>query len=130
MSFRLLTPAQVETLHDLILNPGELPGRAQDKSLDGALARVDNRLVYGMIEDVFDLAAAYAAAISQGHCFNDGNKRTAYRSMIVCLKLNGVTLTHETEEIGQQVIRLAQGLIEEDAMAQWLRTKSGESGPA
>ena len=54
MSFLLLTPAQVETLHDLIFNPGELPGRAQDKSLDGALARVDNRLVYGMIEDVFE----------------------------------------------------------------------------
>ena len=130
MSFRLLTPAQVETLHDLILNPGELPGRAQDKSLDGALARVDNRLVYGMIEDVFDLAAYYAAAISQGHCFNDGNKRTAYRAMIVCLKLNGVTIAHETEETGQQFIRLAQGHIDAEEMAQWLRTKSGESGPA
>lgn len=128
MSFRLLTPAQVETLHDLILNTGELPGRAKDKSLDGALARVDNRLAYGMIEDVFDLAAAYAAAISQGHCFNDGNKRTAYRSMLVCLKLNGVTITHETEEIGQQIIRLAQGLIAEHDMAEWLRTKAGERG--
>lgn len=129
MTFRLLTPAQVETLHDLILNPGELPGRAQDKSLDGALARVDNRLVYGMIEDVFDLSAAYAAAISQGHCFNDGNKRTAYRAMIVCLKLNGVTITHDTEEIGQLIIRLAQGLIGDDEMAGWLRTMASESGP-
>lgn len=130
MSYRVLSADLVEMIHDAVLNPGELPGRAQDKSLDGALARVDNRLVYGMIEDVFDLAAAYAAAISQGHCFNDGNKRTAHQSMDICLDLNGVEITWNTEEIGQQIIRLAQGLIDEDAMAQWLRTKSGESGPA
>ncbi len=61
-----------------MLNPGELTGRARDKSLEGALARVDNRLAYGLIVDVFDLAAATAVAIAQGHCFNDANKRTAH----------------------------------------------------
>lgn len=125
MSFLLLTVEQVETLHDLVLNPGELPGRARDKSLDGALACVDNRILYGMIEDVFDLAAAYAEAIAQGHCFNDANKRTAYRAMIVCLKLNGVLLTHDTEDTGQQIIRLAQGQIDAGAMADWLRARAG-----
>ncbi|SEK67284.1 death on curing protein [Roseovarius azorensis] len=125
MSFLLLDSEQVETLHDLVLNPGELSGKARDKSLDGALARVDNRLVYGMIEDVFDLAAAYAEAIAQGHCFNDANKRTAYRAMIVCLKLNGVSVSHGTEEIGQQIIRLAQGLIDAGDVAEWLRARAG-----
>ena len=57
MSFLLLTEEDVDALHDLVLNPGELPGRARDKSLDSALARVENRLAYGMIGDVFDLAA-------------------------------------------------------------------------
>ena len=57
MSYLLLSVEQIETLHDLVLNPVELPGKALNKSLEGALARVDNRLVYGMIEDVFDLAA-------------------------------------------------------------------------
>lgn len=125
MSFLLLSAEQIETLHDLVLNPGELPGRALDKSLEGALARVDNRLVYGMIEDVFDLAAAYAEAIAQGHCFNDANKRTAYRAMIVCLRLNGVTLTHDTEDVGQRIIRLAQRLDDAGDMAEWLRAQAG-----
>lgn len=125
MSFLLLTVEQVDTLHDLVLNPGELPGRARNKSLDGALARVDNRILYGMIEDVFDRAAAYAEAIAQGHCFNDANKRTAYRTMMVCLKLNGVLLTHQTEDTGQQIIRLAQGQIDAGAMADWLRARAG-----
>lgn len=124
MSFLLLSVEQVDALHDMVLNPGELPGRAQDKSLEGALSRVDNRLIYGMIGDVFDLAAAYAAAIAQGHCFNDGNKRTAYRVMIVCLKLNGVTIRHDTEDIGQMIISLAQGLVNEEDMAGWLRGKT------
>lgn len=125
MNFLLLSVEQVETLHDLVLNPGELPGRALDKSLSGALARVDNRLAYGMIEDVFDLAAAYAEAIAQGHCFNDANKRTAYRVMIVCLRLNGVTMTHDTEDVGQRIIRLAQRLDDAGEMADWLRAQAG-----
>ena len=121
MSFLLLSAEQVETIHDRILNPGELQGRARDKSLDGALGRVDNRLVYGMIGDVFDLAAAYAAAIATGHCFNDGNKRTAYRCMIVCLALNGIRIEHETNDIGDRIILLAQGKIDESDLAAWLR---------
>ena len=127
MSFVILNAELVEVLHDAALNPGELPGRAQDKSLEGALSRVDNRLLYGMIDDVFDLAAAYAAAVSQGHCFNDGNKRTAFDSMNFCLEMNGVTVTWATEEVGQKIIALAQGLLPEDDLADWLRGKATES---
>lgn len=58
MSFRLLSAVIVDTIHDAVLNRGELHGMAGDKSLDGALARVDNRLAYGMITDEFDLASA------------------------------------------------------------------------
>lgn len=124
MSFVLLDPVSVEALHDMVLNPGELAGRARDKSLEGALARVDNRLIYGMIGDIFDLAAAYATAIATGHCFNDANKRTAYRAMLVCLRLNGVTITHDTAEAGDRIIALAQRLIGEEEMAEWLRMKA------
>lgn len=128
MSFLLLSAVQVEALHDMVLNPGELPGRAQDKSLEGALSRVDNRLIYGLIEDIFDLAAAFATAIATGHCFNDGNKRTAYRTMLVCLKLNGVSMDHGTEEIGDRIILLAQGHLQEPDFADWLRGKAQGGG--
>ncbi len=125
MNFVLLSAELVEAIHDAALNPGELPGRALDKSLESALARVDNRIHYGMIDDVFDLAAAYAAAISQGHCFNDANKRTAFDSMNFCLEANGMRIAWTTEEIGQQIIRLAQGLIDAGGMAEWLRARAG-----
>ena len=112
---------RIQAVHDEVLNPGELQGRARDKSLDAAMGRVDNRLAYGMIVDVFDLAAANAIAVGRGHCFNVGNKRTAFRAMNAVLALNGVQLVWDPVDVGQTIIRAAQGLIEEPDLAQWLR---------
>ena len=125
MNFVLLSADLVDALHDAVLNPGELPGRARDKSLDAALARVDNRLAYGMINDFFDLAAAYAVAIARGHCFNDGNKRTAFRAMNAALALNGIRITWDTVEVGQAIIRCAQGVMADGDLADWLRVEAG-----
>lgn len=125
MSFVLLSPDMVEALHDSVLNSGEIPGRARDKSLESALARVDNRLAYGMIADVFDLAAAYAVVVARGHCFNDGNKRTAFRAMNAALALNGIRMRFDTEEIGQIIIRCAQGKMDDGDLADWLRDRAG-----
>lgn len=124
MTFILLSAKLVDLIHDQVLNPGEIPGRARDKSLEGALARVDNRLTYGMVEDAFDLAAAYAIAIARGHCFNDAKKRTAFRAMHAVLALNGVQMSFETEETGQAIIRAAQRLMDEGELALWLRQRA------
>jgi death on curing protein len=121
MTFALLSVELVIDIHDAVLNPGELPGLALDKSLDGALARVENRLAYGLIEDAYDLAAAYAIAIAQGHCFNDANKRTAFRAMVAVLAFNGVHSTWTATEIGPVIIRAAQRLLDEGELAHWLR---------
>lgn len=121
---KLLSAELVEAIHDEVLNPGELAGRARDKSLEGALARVDNRLAYGMIGDVFDLAAAYAMAIARGHCFNDGNKRTAFRSMQICLVLNEVEMVWVVEDVGPMIVRCAQGGVEDGDFAEWLRERA------
>jgi death on curing protein len=124
MTFILLNAELVERIHDNVLNPGELPGRARDKSLEGALARVDNRLTYGMIKDAFDLAAAYAIAIAQGRFFTDGNKRTAQRAMDVCLALNGIQISWSHEDIGPTIIRAARRLMDEGELAEWLRQRA------
>jgi death-on-curing protein len=114
----------VVDIHDEVLNPGELTGLALDKSLEGALARVENRIAYGLIDDVFDLAAAYAVAIAQGHCFNDANKRTAYRALQICLVANGGPARFTATEIGPVIIRAAQRLLDEGELADWLRKHS------
>ena len=116
----LLDAQTVEAIHDAVLNPGELAGRAGDKSLDATLARVDNRVIYGMIGDAFDLAAAYAVVIARGHCFNDGNKRTAYETMAVALEANGYPMEFDHTQIGPLIIDIAQGKADEDDLAAFI----------
>mgnify|MGYP001380223736 FL=1 len=121
MSFILLTVDHIIAIHDEVLEPNELQGMAGDKSLEGALSRVDNRLKYGLIEDIYSLAASYAAAVSQAHCFNDGNKRTAFQVMDIILDLNGVNTIWDVEEVGQKIVLLSQSKLDEADLAQWLR---------
>ena len=121
MSFLLLSVDHIIAIHDEVLELNELQGMAGDKSLEGALSRVDNRLKYGLIEDIYSLAASYAAAISQAHCFDDGNKRTAFQVMDIILDLNGINAIWDVEEVGQKIVLLSQSKIDEADLAQWLR---------
>jgi death-on-curing protein len=123
MTFVLLSVEHVIAVHDHVLDGHELQGMASGKFLDGSLGRVENRLNYGLIEDVFALAASYAAAVSQAHCFNDGNKRTAFQVMDLVLDLNGVQIDWNTESVGQKIILLAQSKLDEVEFAAWLRAQ-------
>ncbi|MDB9970301.1 type II toxin-antitoxin system death-on-curing family toxin [Porticoccaceae bacterium] len=121
MNFLLLSVDHIIAIHDEVLELHELQGMAGDKSLEGALSRVDNRLKYGLIEDIYSLAASYATAISQAHCFNDENKRTAFQVMDIILDLNGINAIWDVEEVGQKIVLLSQSKIDEADLAQWLR---------
>lgn len=121
MSFLLLSVDHIIAIHDEVLEPNELQGMAGDKSLEGALSRVENRLNYGLIEDIYSLAASYAAAVSQAHCYNDGNKRAAFQVMDLILDLNGINAIWDVEEVGQKIVLLSQSKLDETDLAQWLR---------
>jgi death on curing protein len=121
MSFLLLSVDHIIAIHDEVLEPNELQGMAGDKSLEGALSRVENRLNYGLVEDIYSLAASYAVAVSQAHCFNDGNKRTAFQVMDLILDLNGINVTWDVEVVGQKIVLLSQSKLDEADLAQWLR---------
>lgn len=121
MSFLLLSVDHIIAIHDEVLEPNELQGIAGDKSLEGALSRVDNRLKYGLIDDIYSLAASYATAISQAHCFNDRNKRTAFQVMDLILDLNEIHAIWDVEEVGQKIVLLSQSKLDEADLAQWLR---------
>ena len=89
---KLLSAESVLFIHEQVINPHELQGLAGNKSLDAVMARVENRIQYGMIADSYDLAACYAVVIGTGHVFNDANKRTAFRTMTSCLRTNGLDI--------------------------------------
>jgi death-on-curing protein len=121
MEFVLLTVEDVEYLHEQVLYPGELAGSAGDKSLAGVLARVENRLAYGMISDAYELVATYAVVLVVGDVFNDENKRTAFTCMNISLTLNGIEPTFNVMEAADLIIEAAQGRVDEAALAEWLR---------
>lgn len=116
-----LSSERVIAIHEKVLGPNELQGMALNKSIESILARVDNRIAYGMIEDVFELAASYACYIAVGHVFNDGNKRTAFTAMDTCLRINGIELDFDTVETSEMIIKAAQGVVDEKELAEWLR---------
>jgi death-on-curing protein len=124
----LIDAEGVIAVHDRVLNPGELAGLAGDRSLEGALARVENRIAYGLIGDVQDLAAAYAVALARGHVFNDGNKRTAFAVMELVLRLNGAGGSHDAMAAADWIVAVAAGARGEAELAGWLRAEAGGAG--
>ena len=117
-----ISAADVVEIHDLVIGPDELQGLAQDKLIEAVIARIDNRIAYGMIRDVYELAACYACYIAVGHAFHDANKRTAFACMDTCLALNGIELNYEFQVAGDQIIKAAQGIVDEMELAAWLRS--------
>ena len=118
---KCLTARDVAEIHDLVIGKHELQGMAGDKSLEAVFARIDNRMSFGMINDVFDLAACYACFLAMGHVFNEANKRTAFACMDLCLALNEIELDYDPEEIGDLMVRSARGAVDEIELSDWLR---------
>ena len=124
MEFKLLSVDLVIVLHDAAINQTELQGLAGDKSLEGSLSRVEFRINYGLITDAYDLAAMYAVAISQAHAFNDANKRTAYAAMEYVLMNHNIEIIFDTKVVGDMIIEVAQGKVDETELAEWLRSQA------
>jgi death-on-curing protein len=122
--FIVLNVDQVIALQDGIIASNELQGLAKDKSLDAVLDRVHNRLRFGFITDVYDLAACYATFIAKGHCFNDANKRTATADLFYILAINDIEIDFTDLTLAQWIIDVATDQKSEVELATWLRDKN------
>jgi death-on-curing protein len=91
--------------------------------LESALARPINKFGYGE-HDLSALAAAYGFGIARNHPFIDGNKRTAFASVVVFLGLNGVELDAPPETATAMMLGMAAGYIGEDGFARWIADHS------
>lgn len=104
---------------------GGQDGVFSESALDAALANPKHFFVYASPRpDISAIAAQYAFSISNNHPFLDGNKRTA---AVVCetfLILNGSELTASDEESYRVHMKLAQGELTIDEMADWIRRNS------
>jgi death-on-curing protein len=90
-----------------------MKGAADIGKLQGALGRVDNAIAYEGLDDVFDIAAKYAASIAVAHSMSDANKRTALAVALEYLSLNDFELTLDNDLLADAVRDLVIGKINE-----------------
>ena len=103
---------------------GGLSGVRDETLLESALARPRQLHAYGEPSpDLADLATALAHGISRNHPFLDGNKRTAWVACRTFLIINGADVIAEAEEKYTAMLALAEGRLEAEAFAAWLRPR-------
>jgi death-on-curing protein len=95
--------------------------------LASAMARPRNLLAYAedpaAPPDLAALAASYAFGIARNHPSVDGNKRVALVVARTFLLLNGVDLAASQEEKYVTFLRLAEGRLPEEELADWIRAR-------
>ena len=106
-----------------IAEHGGSDGVRDEGLLLSALARPENLYAYGDDPDLADLAAAYAFGIAKNHPFIDGNKRTGLVLARTFLKINGADISASQDEKYATFLRLAEGSLSEEELAEWIRQK-------
>lgn len=113
--------AVIVAVHDMqIAEHGGGQGLRDAGLLESALARPLHLAAYGT-PDAAQLAAAYGYGIARNHPFVDGNKRMAFIATKLFLRMNGWDFAAEGVEHVSVMLRLADGSLNEDALAAWIR---------
>lgn len=103
---------------------GGQPGIRDEGLLLSALAHPQNLAAYGPLPpDLAALTASYAFGIARNHPFIDGNKRVTLVAARTFLLINGANLEATQEEKYVTFLRLAEGGLSEDELAEWIRAR-------
>jgi death on curing protein len=97
--------------------------------LESALARPRHLFAYAGT-DLCRLAAAYGHGIAKNHPFVDGNKRAAFLATTVFLERNGRQFTARPADTAVFILGVADGTLDEEAFAAWLRDHSQRASRA
>ena len=121
-----LSPGQVLFIHARVVSvTGGSHGVRDLGLLESAVARphaaFEGKEFY---PEEFSKAAALMESLLKDHPFADGNKRTAFASAGVFLRLNGWRLTASAGDVVAQTMRVAINEISLDDVAVWLRSNS------
>ena len=76
--------------------------------------------------DIFDKAAVLCWRLARNHPLPDGNKRSAWASLVLFIDLNGGRWDPDppdVDEAERTMIAVAAGEMEEETLAAWLRER-------
>ena len=118
----LLTVDEIIMLHNKLLKAtGGLPGLRDRGLLESAVfsmnAGFEDIEQYPTAEEK---AARLAYALISNHAFVDGNKRVGVLSMLMTLKLNGITLHYTQQDLINLGMAVASGQAEYQNILRWI----------
>ena len=88
----LISSTFVIAVHDeILIQTGVGRAGCHIDKLESVLNRIDQQMYYSGVNDIFEIAAWFGIAISKGHAFVDGNKRTGLAVMLTYLEIQGCT---------------------------------------
>ena len=122
MHYLTLDESDLIEIHDNVIGSHEIQGLAMNKSLSAVLARLHNRLDFGLISDVFHYAACMGIFIAKAHCFNDANKRTAAAALHLILMAHQCKPKFENTDLGDWIVQSVVNEITEEDLAALLRS--------
>lgn len=101
---------------------GGFDGIRDEGLLDSALAQPQATFFREFLHPtIADQAAAYLYHLTKNHPFLDGNKRTAFATMIAFLGINGYDLNMTEDEAYALVMRVAQGEMNKEEVSVFIQ---------
>lgn len=76
---------------------------------------------------LLQMAAVLTVRIARNHPLPDGNKRLAWQALTIFLALNGYRLEVAADDAVTQMLAVAAGDLDEEAVAAWLREHADPS---
>jgi|SRR5579871_1480417 len=107
---------------------GGASGLRDEGLLDSALARQRNTYAYKPESTIAELAASCAFGLARNHALVDGNKRVAFLSIGVFLRINGYRLEADQVDAIRTILALAAGELNEQGLGEWIAKNSVTAG--
>ena len=105
----------------LLAEHGGSEGVRDEKLLESALFRAQQKYNYAQNSSLYDLAAALSFGLAKNHPFVDGNKRVALTLGLVFLGINGIEITAPEAAAAVTFEGLAAGNISEEELSEWFQ---------
>jgi death on curing protein len=113
-----LTREDIVEIHDrVIVLYGGIKGILNEGTIEYAIASASKK------QDVVDQAAVILEIVAKRHPFLDGNKRTAFASAAVLLRLDGYETIATDDEIISFMLDSAAGRLTRSQVVTWLKDR-------
>ena len=105
---------------ELIKEFGGSFGIRDRKSLESAVMRPQS----GYYKNIIEEASALMQSLAMNHCFVDGNKRIAFFATDIFLRMNGYSISCESEEGNRFFVKnLEENTFRFNKIKSWLKEK-------